>query len=89
MPLPKTLFNPRLYARIQDLWFGGLPAAATVPTEAVIQRWFPRDPAQRDAFDGECRAHLEPTLEAIRPGSASLEELQRDLAAEVQVRPFS
>ena len=86
MPLPKTLFNPRLYARIQDLWFAGLPAGATAPTEELLRRWFPRDLAARDAFDSECRADLAAPLEAIRPGSVSVEELQRDLAAEVQVR---
>jgi hypothetical protein len=89
MPLPKTLFNPRLYARIHELWFAGLPATATTPTEALERRWFPRDPAAKEAFDNECRTHLAESLEAIRPGSASVEELSRDLAAELQVRvPF-
>jgi hypothetical protein len=86
MPLPKSVFNPRLYARIQNLWFADLPASATVPNDALQQRWFPRDPAAREAFDSECREHLEATLEAIRPGSAPVEELQRDLAEELQVR---
>jgi uncharacterized protein (DUF924 family) len=87
MTLPKALFNPRLYTRIQDLWFAGLPADATVASAELQQRWFPRDPAVRDAFDSECRTHLEAALEAIRPGTAPVEDLQRDLAAEVQVRP--
>jgi hypothetical protein len=85
MPLNKSLFNPRLYTRIHELWFGSIPATATVPTEVLQERWFPRDAAVKEAFDAECRANLAETLEAIRPGSASVEELQSDLAAELQV----
>ena len=87
MPLPQSLFNPALYARIHSFWFSGLPPTATVAPESLTRRWFPRDKAVRDAFDSECKMHFEETLAAIGPSRGiPIESLSQDVEDEILVR---
>jgi hypothetical protein len=86
MPLPRSIFNPSLYARIHDLWFPNLSPTSSVGTEAQTQRWFPRDPDVRAAVDQLCKKELEEPLLAIGPNKeVSIDSLKRDLEDEVLV----
>lgn len=87
MPLPRSVFNPALYARIWDIWFEGLPSNASVAPDSIVKaRWFPQDQQQREKFDQVCRQGLEEPLASIAPSKGvPIDTLKHDIETEVIV----
>lgn len=66
--LNKAIFNPRLYSRIQSLWFAEVPAGATIGGEASVKKWFYNPNAdEKAAFDKTCAQEFGHALEEIGP----------------------
>ena len=63
MTLNKGIFNANLYKGVFDLWFSGLPAAATAPKQEHFKRWF----GGASEFDSECRMHCQSALHLLGP----------------------
>jgi hypothetical protein len=86
MPLNRTIFNPSLYQKVQSIWFHDLPKNVSIPPEELVKtRWFPRDPAVREEFDGVCKDNFEHALLEIGPGK-DVKAISADLAKEIEVR---
>ncbi|KAF1808500.1 DUF924-domain-containing protein [Eremomyces bilateralis CBS 781.70] len=65
--LNKALFTPRLYRKIFDIWFEGIPATATIAPESSLKKWFGiAGQEEREQFDKICRASANQALESIR-----------------------
>ena len=66
--LNKAIFNPRLYSRIQSIWFAEVPTGATIPGEASLKKWFFNPNAdEKAAFDKTCTTNFKHALEEIGP----------------------
>lgn len=67
--LDARIFNPTLYSNVTKLWFDGLPAGATNPTEQLQKRWFGYGLGEtaKASFDDACRSGFEQALSSISP----------------------
>lgn len=65
--LNRSIFNPVLYQRIQDIWFAGLPPEAKGVTEEAARNWFRGTPEEKLAFDDLLRKEFAHALEAVSP----------------------
>jgi uncharacterized protein (DUF924 family) len=66
--LNRAIFNPRLYTKVQSVWFAEVPPGATIAGEASQKKWFFNpNPRERAAFDTQCTKQFRPALETIGP----------------------
>lgn len=65
--LDPSLFNRTLYDRVISTWFPGVDTSGQELDMSVVKRWFMATPAERVAFDTQCREAFSPALEAIGP----------------------
>ncbi|XP_014554743.1 hypothetical protein COCVIDRAFT_39349 [Bipolaris victoriae FI3] len=65
--LDPSLFNRTLYDRVISKWFPGIDTSGQELDMTVVKRWFMASPAERVAFDTQCREAFSPALEAIGP----------------------
>jgi uncharacterized protein (DUF924 family) len=87
--LNKTLFNPALYAKVQELWFGNLPLGAKAATDEAQKRWFTNPKDAKAQFDAVCYKKLGPAIESIGPSNLphrglSKEELAAPFVSEIE-----
>jgi uncharacterized protein (DUF924 family) len=67
--LDKRIFNSVLYSKLLKIWFDGLPAGASAPTEQLVKRWFGigADESEKASFDLGCRSEFHEALSSISP----------------------
>jgi uncharacterized protein (DUF924 family) len=65
--LNRTIFNPALYTRIREVWFGTLPWGAKVADQASTTRWFTASGDDKANFDKICYNEFNPAIEALSP----------------------
>ena len=87
--LNRAIFNPTLYSRIREVWFGDLPWGAKSANEASQQRWFTAKGDEKANFDRICYNEFNPAIEALSPGKfpakgVSDAELTAPFTSEIQ-----
>ena len=84
--LNKQLFNPALYSRVHEVWFGGLPAGATSMPPELLSRWFGAGASAQDKsrFDDVCHEGFHAALDSVGPTAYPLPSAPTSWAAEQQ-----
>jgi uncharacterized protein (DUF924 family) len=73
--LNRTVFNPRLYSRVRDIWFGDLPWGAKLADQASQDRWFTGTKEEKTEFDQICYNEFNPAIQAISPSQFPINNL--------------
>jgi uncharacterized protein (DUF924 family) len=82
--LDKEIWNPSLYTRLQNVWFGDLPVGSAAPGSDASQRWFRAGPEAKAAFDKLCHSEFGAALASISPSNYPISNLSDEEA----VAPF-
>ena len=82
--LDRQIFTETLYKSLTDLWLPDVDLSGKTLNMAAARRWFAGSPAEKRAFDTQCRDAFAPALDALGPknfpeASASpiIEEIRR------------
>lgn len=87
--LNRTLFNPALYKRVQEVWFGNVPWGAKQGGEEATKRWFQGGPDEKAKFDKECYNEFGSAIESISPSRYSIKGLSDSQLAEPFVQEIA
>ena len=80
--LNRAIFNPTLYSRVREVWFGDLSWGAKAPDQASITRWFTGEGDDKAKFDKICYNEFNPAIEALSPSRFPVKEVSdADLTA--------
>lgn len=65
--LNRAIFNPTLYSRLREVWFGNLPLGAKIADDASQNRWFTAKGDEKVNFDKVCYKEFSTAIEELSP----------------------